>query len=356
MNASLRTATRITCGIAVAAAVGVGALALDTPSDSPQPTPATVAASPSTPAAPQRVLHYEADHLSYAGAGALFADAPVVITGIVRSIGPGQNDNVPPDEDGNSLPSLVHTEVKVDVVQVFQAIAPPPSTITVSVLGGSTAHTRYVYEGAPPLEVGGTYAMFLSPLNGIYYPLAGGAAIGKQAADGSYTFSDELTGTQPLTITEGELRREAPQGVSPPTGSPTGAPSGTGPGTAADTTAPVVRKARITRGQFAVASKLAKSVRFEFSLSETARVEILLERLVRTRCPTAPGGRRARCTTTRSAGKLVRARLVKGTKQVAFAGRVNGRALRRGNYQARIFATDGAGNRSRPVRVLFKII
>jgi hypothetical protein len=288
---------------------------------------------------------YDADHRSYPNAEALYADAPVVITGTVRSIAPGTEDGVGTDEDGNPLPAIVHTDVQVDVGRVYQSITPLPPSITVSVLGGTTAHTRYAYEGAPPLTVGDTYALFLTPHSGKYFPLAGGAAIGTIQPDGTYVFTGELTGDQPLTLSERQLRRDAVQLPAPPPAVQTP------PTVVTDRTAPIIRRARISRTKFVARSKAAKKVRFEFSLSETARVEILLERIVKTRCRNGKPG----CTSTRSVGTLTRARLGTGANRIAFGGRAKGRALKPGRYQARIFAIDGNGNRSRASRVRFTI-
>ena len=66
--------------------------------------------------------------------------------------------------------------------------------------------------------------------------------------------------------------------------------------------------------------------------------------------------RRPRCTRHLRVGTLVRANLRPGAQRVRFSGRVGNRALRSGPYRATISATDLAGNRSRALRVTFRVV
>jgi hypothetical protein len=55
-------------------------------------------------------------------------------------------------------------------------------------------------------------------------------------------------------------------------------------------------------------------------------------------------------------GTLVRSNFGPGTQRVRFSGRFRKRALRPGSYRATIVATDLVGNRSRVIRLTFKIV
>jgi hypothetical protein len=136
----------------------------------------------------------------------------------------------------------------------------------------------------------------------------------------------------------------------------TSTPAGTGssgdltppllpPGTAADTNAPSVSSFASSRTRFAVGrartaiSAVARGTQLRYTLSEPAKVTIAIKRL---------GARRA-------AGKLVRSGKA-GRNTIKFSGRIGTRALKRGRYRATITAVDGAGNRSAPRRLVFRIV
>jgi hypothetical protein len=125
-------------------------------------------------------------------------------------------------------------------------------------------------------------------------------------------------------------------------------PGGGQGGAVADTRAPVISRARVTnrrfvpaRGRTARAARVKRGTAFVFRLSEAARTTIVIERRRK---------RRFSKVVT-----LTRARTVAGANRVAFTGRVGRRALKRGAYRARLVATDAAGNRSRPVRLTFRV-
>lgn len=113
-------------------------------------------------------------------------------------------------------------------------------------------------------------------------------------------------------------------------------PNGGGQG--ADTRAPVLSGFASTRRSF------AKRTRFRFTLSETARVTIRIQRATGT-------GARTRYRTVaaiRRSGKS-------GRNSTAFSRKVGRRLLHAGRYRAVARAADAAGNRSAPRRATFRI-
>lgn len=126
-----------------------------------------------------------------------------------------------------------------------------------------------------------------------------------------------------------------------------------------DTKAPSISRLSISRRRF----KVGRGTIFSFRLSEAATAEIAIDRSeagrrVGRRCrpPKRALRRRPRCTRHLRVGTLVRAHLRPGTQRVRFSGRVGNRALRSGPYRATISATDLAGNRSRALRVTFRVV
>ncbi len=61
------------------------------------------------------------------------------------------------------------------------------------------------------------------------------------------------------------------------------------------------------------------------------------------------------CTAYRLEGTLTRS-IRSGAGAVALSGRINRRSLPRGTHRITLVATDAAGNRSRPVRLTFRIV
>ena len=108
---------------------------------------------------------------------------------------------------------------------------------------------------------------------------------------------------------------------------------------AADTQAPSIGGFRATPSAFAVArartpvtARTRRGTRLRYTLSESARVKVVIRR----------AGRRGR-----RAGTLRRSG-ANGANAIRFSGRIGRRSLRAGRYRATIVATDAAGNRSSP--------
>jgi 6-phosphogluconolactonase (cycloisomerase 2 family) len=130
-----------------------------------------------------------------------------------------------------------------------------------------------------------------------------------------------------------------------------------------DTVRPVLSRVSVRPRVFAVgpsttesatvARRVARRTTFHYRLSEAARVELTFRRrLVRRR---GSGCHKSRCVRFRAAGKLsLRSRA--GTNRKRFAGRLKGRALRRGSYRVTLVAVDGAGNRSRARHVTIRVV
>lgn len=170
--------------------------------------------------------------------------------------------------------------------------------------------------------------------------------------------------------------REEPQPATPPDSSspPAAPPASPAPPAAAestltpnaailgDTTAPVVGPVRLTRRSFAVASRAtaqvaraaraaqARGTSVRFSLSEPATTRLLVQLETpgarRGACVRrTPSTQRRTCVFHKTVGRFVR-RLGAGRAVIAFSGRVDDRALRRGRYRLVVFAVDSSGNRS----------
>lgn len=90
-------------------------------------------------------------------------------------------------------------------------------------------------------------------------------------------------------------------------------------------------------------SKRGKKNAFRFTLSEKARIQIKVKRISKGK------GRKAQ-------GKIVRKNVAAGKRRIVFKGKVNKRVLRPARYRATIVAVDGAGNRSKPRNLTFRII
>jgi Tol biopolymer transport system component len=139
-----------------------------------------------------------------------------------------------------------------------------------------------------------------------------------------------------------------------------------------DTTAPVVSRFRATRTRFRVArrataltaatGRVRAGTVLRYQLSEAARVTLTVQRELPGR---RAGGRclkprprlasKPACIRLVRAGRLVRSGRV-GPNTVSFSGRIGRRALATGRYRVTLVAMDAAGNRSRPARVLLRIV
>jgi hypothetical protein len=114
------------------------------------------------------------------------------------------------------------------------------------------------------------------------------------------------------------------------------------------------------------AKKAKRGTRFRFTLSESARVTITIERKLKGR--RVGRGAKARCLkatrVNRKAPRCVRfvkvtslgAQAKAGKQSLPFSGRVRGKALKPGPYRATIVAKDTAGQTSSPHRVSFRIV
>lgn len=141
------------------------------------------------------------------------------------------------------------------------------------------------------------------------------------------------------------------------------------PAVAADTTPPALRQVRLTHTTFAVGSSAtaltARALRgtsLSYILSEASRVTVSISRREsgarrgRTCVPRTRALRRAkRCTRDAAKGTLVRSSAA-GANTLAFSGRLGTRKLPPGAYRMTIVAADGAGNRSGPTLLAFKIV
>ena len=134
---------------------------------------------------------------------------------------------------------------------------------------------------------------------------------------------------------------------------------GGAPGPVPDVIAPVIAGLKLSRTKLV----RGKSIVFRFSLSEPGSVAITIARLVpgrrvRGRCvkPTRKLRRRPRCTRAVRVGVLRRAGVPAGPVSVRFNGRFGRRKVPLGRYRGTVVVTDAAGNRSRAVRVGFRVV
>jgi hypothetical protein len=132
----------------------------------------------------------------------------------------------------------------------------------------------------------------------------------------------------------------------------------------------VVTSVGITNKVFAVggtgatfaAAKVKHGTTFTFRVSERSRVKVVIAgrstgRRVNKRCVarTRKNAKKPRCTRFLRKGSNQAFRAA-GRGSVRFNGRVKGKALAKGGYQATITATDAAGNVSRARTLNFTIV
>ncbi len=110
------------------------------------------------------------------------------------------------------------------------------------------------------------------------------------------------------------------------------------------------------------AKKAPTGTTFQYRLSEAATVKIDLQQLLPGRTkgktcvkPSAKLKRAKPCMRAGSQGTLTRTSHV-GANAVAFTGRVGSKALKPGNYQAVLTATDAAGNTSARKTLAFRVV
>jgi hypothetical protein len=141
-----------------------------------------------------------------------------------------------------------------------------------------------------------------------------------------------------------------------------------GGATSLDTRPPLISAFKAAPALFAVsgagkaiAAKVHLGTRFRYTLSETARVSVTIQRALAGRragskCvrPTSQLRRAKPCKRYHTVGTLTNS-ATKGANSTRFSGKLGGRALRPGRYRAVIRATDAAGNRSTPRATRFRI-
>ena len=154
--------------------------------------------------------------------------------------------------------------------------------------------------------------------------------------------------------TSGTLDEAPIQDFSVPSG-----PSPPPPRPPADESAPSISRLSMSKRRF----KVGQGVTFTFRISEPATTRILIDRSeagrrVGRRCrpPKRSLRRRPRCTRYLRLGALERANLRPGVQRMTLKRRIGSRAVRRGRYRATIVSTDAAGNRSRPIRLTFRVV
>ncbi len=190
----------------------------------------------------------------------------------------------------------------------------------------------------------------------------GGAQVGA-----SVTHVYDAPGTYTVSVTAADAlgnTSSATAAVSIAAGTGTGT-SGSGP--------PVLTSARLSHSRFRVTKHVtaisAKAraplgTSFHFTLSETAKVRIVLTRIAaglrsgkRCLAPSAKLRRHhaKRCTRSLGAGTLTRANERAGADSIAFSGRVGTKALTPGSYRATLVAFAG-GLTSSPTALSFTVV
>jgi hypothetical protein len=128
---------------------------------------------------------------------------------------------------------------------------------------------------------------------------------------------------------------------------------------APDRTRPAIRRLGMSRRRL----KVGQGTIFTFRLSEAASIAIVIDRSEkgrrvgrRCRAPKRSLRHRPRCTRHVKVGSLARSDLSPGPQRVTFRGRLRSHRLRAGRYRASLVATDLAGNRSRTLRLTFRVV
>jgi Tol biopolymer transport system component len=233
---------------------------------------------------------------------------------------------------------------------------------------GGVGFTATPTEGQAPLAVAfeGTGSDLEGPVT--YEWEFGDGATGAGAST-SHTYTAAGTFTTRLTVVDADgARTSATRTVTVAAATPAPATPAPGPANPTLDPAPRVtafsmlrRRFAVARGSTAAARKTPKGTAFRYTLSETARVTITIERAgpgrrKGTRCvrPTAKLRKKRKCTRFTRAGALTRDGSA-GANQTGFTGRIGRKALRPGRYRATIVATDAAGQRSAPRQVRFVV-
>ena len=218
-------------------------------------------------------------------------------------------------------------------------------------LGQATVFASYSdYEGSgsPPAGTTGTIvesnvsnvhdAGFVDPGAGDYHLLPGSPLV--DLGDPGTAQGADLDGNPLVADGNGDAaaRRDLGAFELQPAAAPGGGGGEAGTPAPGDTLAPVITGFRATPARFVV----AHGTRFNFRLSERARVTVSIQR--------ARPGRRYR-----TVGSLSRTG-ASGLNRVKFRGRLHRRALRPSTYRAVITALDAAGNRAARKTTRFRIV
>jgi hypothetical protein len=219
--------------------------------------------------------------------------------------------------------------------------------------GGGVANPSISTTSLPDATVGTPYNQAVEAANAVgggeFSLVSGNLPDGLHlATDGHIAGTPTVAGTSDFTVQVKDSRDlTATRALSIVTHA---GPPGSGSG--ADTKAPTA--------SHLVARKHGKL--FRFRLSEAARVEITIAQLlpgrkVRRKCvrQTRKNRHAKRCVRALRKGAL-RFSGHAGSNSRAFSGKLRGRRLKPGLYQATLIATDAAGNRSKPVKVRFRVV
>jgi hypothetical protein len=263
------------------------------------------------------------------------------------------------DDEGNASVAWTHTAGGQSSVQAtgIDAAGPTISGVTFPATG----------DALKPFTYGATLADRWSTPTGQWS--FGDGTTG--AVDGSKTYAAGGTFTATLTATD------AVGNASTATRSITVAPKkpgggGGGGGSHPDVVAPTLSATSLTNKTFAVnrkgkaekavAAAAKRGTTIRFTLSEAAKVRVLIEsatsgRKVGKTCakPTRKNRKAKRCTRYRRSGAFDVAG-TKGANRHAFSGRIGAKSLKPGRYRATLTATDAAGNRSAAKRLSFKVV
>lgn len=180
-----------------------------------------------------QVIRIDTDHAVYPSVGTVTGDASVIVTGevISHAVEPGESPGV--DALGDPLPAIPHTNYSIQVLTVLKGNVAAGATLVVALSGGNTAEADFVVDGVPDIEDGDVAMFFLEPVEGKYYPLAGGAAVAGEDSNGDFEMSTAATGTEPIAVSEAEVEEAVDSTPTPtppaPVGGATAPPEAPGP-------------------------------------------------------------------------------------------------------------------------------
>lgn len=167
-------------------------------------------------------FHLDTDHPTYSSVGSVSAAADLIVRGTVLSHTTEAGKSPGVDALGDPLPPVPRTNYAVSVLEVVKGGTSAGATIVVSLSGGTTEDGQFILDGAPEIHDGDTAMFFLEAGgDGRYYPLAGGAAVAPQSADGSFALPPDATGADPVSFTH--ITPPAGDGGNPGGGAPTAA-------------------------------------------------------------------------------------------------------------------------------------